>query len=299
MSAPATNRIAIIIASTGRAVELGRWINHMQRQTVSPAALVYAVVTTTDLPDWDETPDGVRVIVSDPGLPVQRNAGLEAVIESSDIIAYFDDDYVPSSYCIEGIDSFFRTHLDVVGATGTLLADGINSAGIAYSEASELIMRLDTLPRTTGIILHDVKSLYGCNMVFRTKAIGQDRFDEELPLYAWQEDVDFTARLGKRGRMVKTNAFYGVHQGVKGARLPGTKLGYSQIANPIYLVRKGTLSVPEATRLIVKNVLKNHARSLFPEPWIDRLGRCRGNWLAIADVLSGKDHPKKILLLPR
>jgi hypothetical protein len=299
MTIQSPSRIAIVIASTGRPVELGRWIDHVQRQTVQPTALVYAVVTVTDLPDWEKTPDDVTVVVCAPGLPIQRNAALEAVIESCDIVAYFDDDYVPSSYCVEGIDSFFRTHPDVVAANGMLLADGINSPGITCEEASELVIRHDSMPRTEGTVLHELKGLYGCNMVFRTKAIGQERFDEELPLYAWQEDIDFAARVGRYGRMVKTNAFHGVHQGVKGARLPGTRLGYSQVVNPIYLARKGTLSVGEATKLILKNFLKNHARSLFPEPWIDRFGRCKGNWLAIADVLLGRDHPKNILTLPR
>ena len=69
----------------------------------------------------------------------------------------------------------------------------------------------------------DLEGLYGCNMVFRAEAIGQERFDEQLPLYAWQEDIDFTARVGRARRMVKTDAFQGVHQGVKGARLPGTR----------------------------------------------------------------------------
>jgi hypothetical protein len=73
-----------------------------------------------------------------PGLPIQRNAALEAVIDSCDIVAYFDDDYIPSSCCLEGIDDCFRTHPDVIAANGMLLADGINSPGFTYEEASEL-----------------------------------------------------------------------------------------------------------------------------------------------------------------
>jgi hypothetical protein len=295
MTTQSKSRIAIVIASTGRPVELGRWIDHVRRQTVQPVALVYAVVKVTDLPDWDKTPENVTVMFCAPGLPIQRNAALETVLKLCDIIAYFDDDYVPSSYCIEGIDAFFEAHPDVVAANGVLLADGIHSPGISYREAKELIVRHDELPHTEGRILHELNGLYGCNMVFRAKAIGEERFDEELPLYAWQEDIDFAARVGKRGRLVKTTAFHGVHQGAKGARLPGTRLGYSQVVNPIYLARKGTLPMGEATKLVLKNIVKNHVKSLFPEPWIDRLGRCKGNWLGIFDVLSGKDHPKNIL----
>jgi GT2 family glycosyltransferase len=297
MSIQPCSRIALVIASTGRPRELGRWAEHVMRQTLPPTQLVYAVVNLTDLPE--DVPDNVTVIESHPGLPIQRNAALEAVMQACDIIAYFDDDFVPSSLCVEGIDTLFRLYPDVVAANGTLLADGINSAGISYEEASELVARHDKLPRARPVVLHELRGLYGCNMVYRVNAIGEERFDEELPLYAWQEDIDFAARVGRRGRIVKTNAFHGVHQGVKGGRLPGVRLGYSQVANPIYLARKGTLPARDAAKLIVKNILMNHAKSLFPEPWIDRLGRCKGNWLAIVDVLLGRDHPKNILALPR
>jgi len=297
MSTQPLNRIAVVIASTGRPTELGRWADHVKRQTLRPTQLVYAVVKPTDLPE--DVPDNVTVIDSHPGLPIQRNAALEAVMQACDIIAYFDDDFVPSSFCIEGIDALFRLYPDVVAANGTLLADGINSAGISYGEARELVARHDSLPRALPVVLHELGGLYGCNMVYRINAIGQERFDEELPLYAWQEDIDFAARVGRRGRIVKTNAFHGVHQGVKGARLPGLRLGYSQVVNPIYLTRKGTLPARDAAKLILKNIVMNHAKSLVPEPWIDRLGRCKGNWLGIVDVLLGRDHPKNILALPR
>jgi hypothetical protein len=298
MTIQSQSRIAIVIASTGRPVELGRWIDHVRRQTVQPTALVFAVAKPADLPCQKDIQETATVVICTPGSCHQRNAGVAAVMGLSDIIAFFDDDYVPSSYCLEGIDNFFRTHSDVVAANGTLLADGINSPGISYEEAKELIARHDNFPQTDGVVVHELKGLYGCNMVFRANAIGEERFDEQLPLYAWQEDIDFAARVGKRGRIVKTNAFHGVHQGVKGARPSGTRLGYSQVVNPIYLARKGTLPVNDATKLILKNIFKNHTKSLFPEPWIDRRGRCRGNWLALFDVLLGRDHPKNILKLP-
>jgi GT2 family glycosyltransferase len=297
MSTQPPSRIAVVIASTERSKELGRWTDHVRRQTLPPSKLVYTVVKSTDLPD--DVPEEVMVICSEPGLPIQRNAALKAVMHACDIIAFFDDDFVPSSFCIEGIDRFFRLHPDVVAANGVILADGVNSAGIEFEEATELVRQHDSLPRENPVVLGELRGLYGCNMVYRVAAIGEERFDEELPLYAWQEDIDFAARVGRRGRVVKTNAFCGVHQGVKGARLPGVRLGYSQVVNPIYLKRKGTLSGPEAAKLIFKNILMNHAKCCFPEPWIDRLGRCKGNWLAIFDVILRRDHPKNILALRR
>jgi GT2 family glycosyltransferase len=288
------SRIAVVIASSGRPEELGRWIGYMERQTLRPTILLFAVTKPADLPPRHQIEGHAKVLFCKPGLPIQRNVALNEIIGQSDLVAFFDDDYVPSSYCIEGINSFFRTHSDIVGANGTLLADGINSAGICYETAEEIVARHDALAPAEVTLVKELRGLYGCNMVFRTSSIGNVRFDEELPLYAWQEDIDFAARVRLRGRIARTNAFYGVHQGVKGARLPGISLGYSQMVNPVYLVRKGSLRARDAVLLIAKNLLMNHAKVVFPEPWIDRLGRCKGNWLGLFDIIRGRDHPKRI-----
>jgi GT2 family glycosyltransferase len=60
-------------------------------------------------------------------------------------------------------------------------------------------------------------------------------FDERLPLYGWQEDVDLSRRLAAFGTVVKVPAARGVHLSVKLGRNSGVRLGYSQIANPLYL----------------------------------------------------------------
>ena len=289
-------KVATIIPSTGRPVELGRWVEHMARQTVRPITAVFAVASPADLPETDLKVDHITpVICKRTGSCHQRNVGLSAVLGSADVITFFDDDYVPSSRCLEGIRNLFDAHPDVVAANGTLLADGINSPGISYNEALDAIEAHDRAPPSPPRILGDLSGLYGCNMAFRATAIGDERFDERLPLYAWQEDIDFAARVGKRGRIVKTNAFHGVHQGVKRARASGMRFGYSQIANPLYLISKGTMGTREAIPLMIKNFIKNHSRALFPEPWIDRRGRCVGNWRALFDVLRRRDDPSNIL----
>jgi hypothetical protein len=89
----------------------------------------------------------------------------------------------------------------------------------------------------------------------------------------------------------------GVHLGVKTGRTSGVRLGYSQIVNPIYLSKKGTMSWQHARKQISKNVAANLARSIYPEPWIDRHGRLKGNLLAFMDLVLGKASPARILQL--
>ena len=89
-----------------------------------------------------------------------------------------------------------------------------------------------------------------------------------------------------------------VHCGEKrGRERSGRRLGYSQVCNPVYLLRKATLPRQIAVRMILRNLLANHAKLFRPEPWIDRQGRAAGNWLAIRDVLRGRVDPHRILEL--
>jgi hypothetical protein len=38
-------------------------------------------------------------------------------------------------------------------------------------------------------------------------------------------------------------------------------------------------------------------RSVWPEPYVDRVGRLRGNLAALADLAAGSLHPERILEL--
>lgn len=291
-------RICVVIASLGRPEELADIAKSLEGQSLAPHRVVFAVVQESDLPDRSALSPGAEIIFGPKGGCVQRNRGIDRLMGDSDVIVFFDDDYIPSKRALEGVKLFFENNPDYVGATGHLLADGINSAGISKADALAMIDEYDRESAKADYApVRDLTGLYGCNMAFRTSAIGDTRFDENLPLYGWQEDIDFAASLLPKGRLAKTDAFAGVHRGVKGGRTSGLKLGYSQVANPFYLMRKGTMQRSYAVKLIAKNMAANFLKTFRPEPWVDRKGRMRGNWLAIRDVFSGRSHPGKILTL--
>src|ERR1700760_2951289 len=127
-------------------------------------------------------------------------------------------------------------------------------------------------------------------MVFRGDAIRGMRFDETLPLYGWQEDFAFSWQAGQRGRLVRCATLTGVHMGAKAGRGSGKRFGYSQIANPVYLLRQRTMPRDRAMRLIRNNVASNLVLSLFPEPYVDRRGRLLGNLLALTDLVRRRLH---------
>lgn len=162
-------------------------------------------------------------------------------------------------------------------------------AGARQSDVSAVRRRL----------VHAPCFFYGCNMAVRMDAVsrGGIRFDEKLPLYGWQEDVDFCRRLAPQGRIVWSPALRGVHLGSKRGRSPGLRLGYSQVANPPYLIGKGTVSRSWALRLIGRNIAANLLGSLRTQGLVDRRGRLRGNLVALRDMVLGRMSPDRILAI--
>ncbi len=291
-------RLAVIVASLGRAEEIGQLLERLRRQTVAPVLVVLSVETPADVPPSPHLNDGrLEVIYGPKGLTLQRNRGLDLAIPQADVIVFFDDDYVPADDALAGISRLFAANPDIVGATGRVIGDGVTFGGISYPDALAML-EADRRPQPPAPD-RSTDELYGCNMAFRAAAIRDLRFDETLPLYAWQEDVDFAGQLLAKGRLVKTDAFTGVHRGVTRGRSPGIALGFSQMVNPAYLVRKGTMRPAKAARLMVRNFIANHAKMFRPEPFIDRVGRARGNWLGLAHLVRGKTDPQAIFMLPR
>ncbi|WP_417585474.1 glycosyltransferase family 2 protein [Pelagibacterium sp.] len=289
-------KIAVIIASIGRPGNVATLLRILSQQSVLPSQVILSIEKDVDAPPQEQLPGlNVKYVLGPRGMTAQRNRGLERLSADTDIVIFYDDDFVPSTFALEGIGRFFLDHQEVAGATGVLLADGILGAGISPQAALEKVAKADRMQAEirTDILAYR-KALYGCNMAYRLSMIQGLRFDEALPLYGWLEDIDFGGQI--QHPMAYTNAFTGVHCGEKrGRETSGKRLGYSQVCNPVYLWRKGTADKATMRKQILRNILANHVKLFFPEPWVDRKGRAIGNWIATFDLLCGKAHPGRIL----
>jgi hypothetical protein len=290
-------RIVVAVATTGRASVVSQMLARLERLSPPPHGVVVVGAGPDDVAGLTSTLP-LTVVLSEKGLCRQRNQALRTIGDDADVVAFLDDDYVPAPGFIAGVERLFAAHPDVVVATGRVIADGINSAGIGFEMADSLIAA-DAADPNGALVIEPRFGAYGCNMVIRVSAVQDARFDENLPLYGWQEDIDFSGQLSRRGRVVWSNAFSGVHLGVKMGRTSGVRLGYSQVVNPLYLARKGTFPWTPALGLIGKNLVANLVKSLAPEPYVDRRGRLQGNLLAVRDVAFGKVDPTKVLRLNR
>src|SRR5262249_5577497 len=155
--------------------------------------------------------------------------------DGCDAVLFLDDDFLPAPGYLAVTEAVLRAQPDCVVTTGTVLADGAKGPGIAVQDGRTILAQDQGPADPPATVAHF--NGYGCNMAVRMAPILAHglRFDEALPLYAWYEDIDFTRALGRHGAILRLAGARGVHLGVKAARTPGLRLGYSQVVNPVYL----------------------------------------------------------------
>lgn len=287
--------IAVGIATVGRPAAVARTVAELQFQTRAPDAVFVCAPEARHVEGLDRRASNVRILFSAQGSSHQRNAILRD-LEGFDVVLFMDDDFVLCPTYIETAERLFLEHPDIVVATGNVVVDGICGPGLDFDTARD-IASAPPPDHADAVRVDDVYNGYGCNMAVRLEPVVRNaiQFDEQLPLYAWLEDVDFSRQLARHGRIVRVSTMRGVHLGIKVGRSPGMRLGYSQIANPLYLIGKGTFSWRRALTLMTRNLAANLVRSLHPEPFIDRRGRVRGNARALFDLAAGRLRPSRIL----
>jgi glycosyltransferase involved in cell wall biosynthesis len=284
-------RIHIAIATVGRPALLRETVDLIARQTRRPDGVLVVAPSEADFGTAGESEIAPELVLSAKGLCRQRNRALDLLAGRADVVLFLDDDFVMAPDYLAALEALFVSDPGIAGITGNLVADGVRHGGFTAQQA------LDRIARDAGRLDPAViprEALYGCNMALRLSLMRGLRFDEALPLYGWQEDIDLTMQLARRGRLVSSGRVTGVHLGVRGGRTSGRKLGYSQVANLVYLLRKGTIPRWLARKLFWQNFAANVLRAPFPEPHIDRAGRLAGNVRALADLALGRIDPRKI-----
>jgi glycosyltransferase involved in cell wall biosynthesis/GT2 family glycosyltransferase len=282
-------RVTVVFATRGRPEVVTAVVRHLlAHQTLKPEAVI---VSCSDVADAGElvNEQRVTVVTGPPGLAAQRNTALSHVAEGTEIVVFFDDDFVAGDEWLSSAVQIFRDESQVIGLTGNVIADGIKGPGISFADALDLLRQ-----SKSESTWRQPYSPYGCNMAFRCSAIGDTRFDERLVLYGWLEDRDFGAALAKNGgQLSKSSTLIGVHMGVKSGRISGHRLGYSQVINPIYMAGKGTMTVSQVAAQVFRNLSSNLGRAAFPEAFVDRKGRLIGNLVGLIHAVSGVIEPER------
>ena len=288
--------IAVAYATTGRRDTLTDTVKALLHQRRMPDAVGICPGKPDDVDRVALAALALGVIYAQApiGLCAQRNALLD-LFGNADIVVFLDDDFIMAPNYLAECEALFLAHPNVVMVTGHVIADGIIGPGLTLAEANAALVA--DVPALVDASHVSVYNGYGCNMALRRAAAdaAELRFDEALPSYGWLEDVDFSRRLAPHGEIVISNLCRGVHMGTKRGRSPGVRLGYSQISNPYYMWRKGSLTGRRAAAQAGRNILANLAGLFRPQPWVDRRGRARGNFVGLRDILKRRSHPQRAM----
>ena len=286
-------KTAVIIATKGRPQEVSNLLDTLALQTVQPDMIVVSACDANDIAQGGATKKGVEVLFGTPGLPAQRNRALASVRGKCDIVIFFDDDFIPSRFWIEHLKLLLKAQPNVACVTGKVLLDGVTIGGVEWSKGRSIVADADASSRNdiNDYRAENSQSPYGCNMAFRASSIERLSFDERLVLYGWLEDCDFAFRVGER--RIRTDALWGAHLGTTRGRASGLSFGYSQVVNPWYLMKKGSMTRFDIFRSIPRTLVINALGSIFRDSLVDRRGRLRGNMIAVSDILSGRWAPER------
>ncbi|QGZ60669.1 glycosyltransferase family 2 protein [Paraburkholderia acidisoli] len=289
-------RVAVVIATKGRAAATGWAVRLLARQTQRPDQVLLSATCKADLGPYDAEGLRVDVIFGSAGSSIQRNRALDALAPGIDIVIFLDDDFAPERHWVQQCAALFASQPSLVGVSGRTLRDGATGKPVVWEDALALVdgAQDEALQRPP---LRPCVELYGCNMACRAQAIDGLRFDERLVLYGWLEDKDFSRRLSRSGGLAYCDWLIGVHLGLQGGRVSGRRFGYSQVVNAMYLCRKGVMSRKEAASNIVRAIGMNCVKSVRPEAHLDRRGRLIGNVIGIAEMCMGSVKPERALLL--
>lgn len=157
----------------------------------------------------------VRVIGSRKGLTIQRNVGLEQA--GGDLLFFLDDDVTfDKSFLATAIAIFAQPEMENVGGlSGYDLRNFAQPVNLRWRIRSRLGVvpalvpgNIDRLGRSVPVSFVEpfkgfrpMGYLYGFCMLYRREALGNLRFDENLPTYGG-EDRDFSWRVGKKWKLL-------------------------------------------------------------------------------------------------
>jgi GT2 family glycosyltransferase len=184
----------------------------MDASDAAPQARIQSVVENFDvLPSvhWSYT--------DPPSLARQRNAALDRLPTSVEVVHFIDDDVTVHPGYFEALSAVLRTEPDVGGVGGLVLEPSKDTPSarnerlqsfffLSHAEDGRVLpsgcttsAQQPTRNDTPG--LRGTKWLNGCSS-YRRSLLNQHRFDEALTGYSMLEDLDLSYRIHRQARLV-------------------------------------------------------------------------------------------------
>lgn len=245
---------SIVICTKDRAADLQRCLDSLCSQSIAPDQLIVvdsgSDETILHVQAFEDRCKSVsvRYVRSEPGLTRQRNLGINEA--SGDIIHFFDDDITLHTEYLRRAKDVFENDAEVVGfgpkvnlrERPTTAANGFRKifqmpliAGDGKLFASAFGTYTWYSAKTN---IHRVEVLGGCCCAFRRNVFDHILFDEYFQGYGYLEDLDFSYRVSKLGKIVCDPSAEIWHWESPAARTRWRRLAKMEIVNHYYIFRK-------------------------------------------------------------
>lgn len=299
--------LAVAVCTYQRAASLARFLNSLWLQDRLPDELI-VVDASSDIDTekevlrrWLEGPVATRKIYCRVtgnlrGLTRQRNLALKLC--SREIVVFFDDDIVLDPGCLRAMEAPMLTDQTVVGV-GSYLRNEDRNPGYRWQllrlagavpdltpgkyTRSGLSIPLRLLQPTQDLL--QVDRLQGCCMAWRSSVAQRLGFNEQFNGYCQAEDLEFSCRAAKYGKLLIGTKATALHLQEPSGRPDQMRLGRMEVLNR-YLVHRTALtnrSWRDVLRFAYAQSLFNtiHAVSLLAR------GRVRDGFYYAAGLMQG------------
>lgn len=251
--------IAFVVPTRNRSEELRRLLESVARQTVHPRQIV--IVDASDertAPNLEFSElNLLHIFHQPPSAAGQRNAGVLHCDEQADLIAFIDDDVVLHPGALDHMLAFWaKASPDVLGAAFDVTHFPVRQSSVTRRR-SRLAQWLGLYPSQGGRVAQSGwhSAVGGANstkyvdwlpttaIVWRRAVLETHRFDEFFEGYSYLEDLDFSYRLSRRGKLAVVAGTDCSHVPSQAGRVSARRFGRFEVKNRLYFVRKHGLSL--------------------------------------------------------
>lgn len=246
--------LAVAICTYQRPAALARLLDSLAAQTHRPDQVIVVDASPDEVSEavvrarMAAGPVGgevlyCRVAGALRGLTRQRNLALRAA--ETDLIAFFDDDIVLLPETLGRMEQTHRAMGESVVGVGACIENQRTSPGLLWRlrrllyivpalapgryYRSGISTPWSFLPPTDAVLEGDW--LPGGATMWRTQVARETGFNEGFAGYGSGEDLEFSLRIGKRGRLLLNGGARVLHLHESGGRPDHYRLGFSAVQN--------------------------------------------------------------------
>jgi len=308
--------LAVAICTYERAESLARFLDSLAIQERKPQQLVIVDASAGDATERAVQARAAVERLADcllyfrvgdtlKGLTRQRNFALRWVI--TELVAFFDDDIVLSRECLREMERAHREIGGEVAGVGALIENEYRSPSLLWQLRRLLRLVPNLQPGTycrSGISIPwsflplshrcvEGDWLPGCAMMWKADVVRDTAFYEGFGGYAQGEDLEFSLRAGRNGKLLLAAAARALHLHEPAGRPDSYTFGYMALYNRYEVHRRG---LPDRNWCDVAwfiyawtvDTLLLGRHFLRPGRWVSTAREIAGRLRAGFDIVAGR-----------